>query len=234
MRKKIFLAMFLVAGVILLGGCKKKETQQNQINTSKGLSQNKQNTNQQNINNNQQTKENKLSNLPESVKKLFLSGKKIKCVYSDSELGNGSVMVTTYVDTKSKNYKTVFTSAEGKKNTVIFDGETMYMWTEGEESGTKMDQSCIKKLKGSSDVEPNSEETIEDEKDDSESVDIEKKLSQGENVKCEAISSIDLSVPKNVNFVDQCAMLEKQQKALKGLEKQMENIPQMPTGAEPK
>ncbi len=205
---------------MLLSGCQKKQEDNSKKNANNQTVQ--QNKNESNGSNNHQSTTNKLS---ENIQKLFQSGKKIKCVYHDSEIGSGFT-VTTYIDSSNNHYRTEFTDDQGKKNITIFDGNVMYTWQEGTNMGTKMSQDCIKELRGSSDSEP----VTEDEKDE-EPTDIKEKLSLFQDVQCSPTNNVDLTLPTNVKFVDQCEMLKKQQEALKGMQEKMKNIPGVPSDA---
>lgn len=152
-----------------------------------------------------------VSNVINSIKDAMLSGKTMKCAYSVKGENGSDFTYTTYVS--GKKYKNEF-SAAGTVQHVIFDGETMYSWAEGQKQGIKMTLACSEELvknvptgsQNAPTADPSGEKTFDN----------------AVNVKCEDASNVDFSVPSDINFADQC-------EALKNLQNMIpSNLPGMP------
>ena len=135
------------------------------------------------------------------------SGKKIKCTYKMTD-ESGDLEVVTYA--QGDKYKTEMMIG-GAKNYSIFDGETTYTWSEGQKTGTKISLDCLSDLE-SEEVEV--EEEVETENDAEE--DFADSLKDAQNLKCEDYQETDFEIPEGIEFIDQCDLLEAQQKMLEG------------------
>ena len=131
------------------------------------------------------------------------AGKKIKCtmiIPGDSE--EKSAQTEFYFD--GEKYRSMM-DVNGKKNYTIFDGKTFYNWQDSQAKGTKMDKECLDKLQEETIKLPTEEENMEEPKT------VDKILEDNKAAKfnCQEVDQIDLSLPANVEFIDQCEMLNK-------------------------
>ena len=132
----------------------------------------------------------------DSIKDAMGLNKKMLCTYT-SESGETDFTSTVAVDgTKFKTESTV----GALKTHALFDGETQYMWTEGQSQGFKMSKSCLDELKESIKDLPTGTPGPKD---------YETSFDAAQNVKCEESGAIDFSLPTNVTFTDQCEMMNK-------------------------
>lgn len=151
-----------------------------------------------------------------SIKDAMGLGKKMKCTYADAQNGASS---TVFIDGQ----KFKFTSeVNGEKMYGVFDGDTQYMWTTGQtKQGFKMGKACMDEL---GKMAPQTEGS----KNTAPAQDFEKSFEMAQNVRCEPATSEDFSIPTDVTFVDQCAMIKDSMKALEGIKGQLPagvNIP---------
>jgi hypothetical protein len=149
-------------------------------------------------------------------------------------MGLGTAMKCTYTtDTDGQNFQSeIFvegekfratTTVDGTKNIVLSDGTDQYMWSDGKNQGFKMNKACLDDLKKmlptTSDSKSPSMPKIED---------AQAALDMAKNVQCNPIESVDLTIPKDITFTDQCAMMKDSMKALEQMKDKMPagiNIP---------
>jgi hypothetical protein len=156
------------------------------------------------------------SGIISSIKDAFSSGKKMQCTFTEKQPGTqGDVKYTLYTDGK-KNFKTQFAiTAEGKITTMNSlmnqdNGGTMYSWNEGEKTGMKFTVACMKEV---ADNMPQGQNTPPP------PTDTEDPYQGATDVKCEPASSVDITVPSDIVFTDQCEMMKNLTKNLPDLEK---------------
>ena len=162
-----------------------------------------------------------------SIKDAMGLGQTMKCSYTETIEGKKFVS-EAYI--KGEKYKAV-NSEDGKKMTSLFDGTTVYSWTEGEKTGTKMEMKCLEDLSkpaenspGDSNVPPIKETKPEEE------------FENATDEKCEPASEVDFNPPADVNFADQCAAMREMMNQFKNVEMPTGNLPpgmpaNLPTGA---
>ncbi len=189
MKKTIFL-LLAIPGIALIAGCAQK--------------QNSQNSNKQE-NQPEQTSERAASSIMEAVN----SEKKMVCTY-DTKLEDESFASKSYID--GKKFK-IESEIDGKKDYTLFDGDTVYSWTESDKEGTKMSDSCMKDLKS---LSGDTGEFTEEESLASP----EETFKDASNIKCEETPEIDLSVPSDVTFEDECQIMKDELNASKKVESQ--------------
>ncbi len=152
-----------------------------------------------------------------SIKDAMGLGKKMKCAYSGKDGGTTS---TVFVD--GQKFKFV-SEMNGEKLYGLFDGETQYTWTAGaQKQGWKMTKSCMDELGTLSARETQSAGN------DTAPQDYQKSFDAAQNVRCEAAAGEDFSVPADIVFADQCAMLKNSMKSLQNIKGQLPsgvNIP---------
>lgn len=136
-------------------------------------------------------------------------GKKLRCTYSQAS-GNGqSSDAVMYVD--GKKYRTEFQS--GNVHYVsVFDGNSIYSWKEGEKQGMQMAVSCMEDMQGTApdegqkkEFQSSSEEVIESAPD----------------ISCSETEDVDVSIPSDITFSDQCAAIKNQMQQLQNVKSQM-------------
>lgn len=150
-----------------------------------------------------------------SIKDAMGLGKKMKCEYVLAD-GKDSVKAISYVE--GKNFKSTVTVGSMISNTV-FDGETMYSWSDGQGTGMKMKMSCMEKLGESmpQDQKNGNGAPIEAPEDH---------FKNATDVDCVLASdNVDFSVPAGITFTDQCEMMEKSMEMMKNI-KLPGNLPQ--------
>lgn len=138
------------------------------------------------------------------------SGKKLKCTYGYSVPGGGMATATMFVE--GKKYRMEMETA-GMKNIIVSDGQVMHTWSSGAKQGMKMDLACVEKmsveqeraLAGPTEYEKTPEDIFKDRPD----------------IACEPAGSADFAVPGDIEFVDQCAMLEKSTEMMKQYQNQI-------------
>lgn len=203
--KKIAIAIFAIGAVVLVSGCAKKGTENNNQGNSK-----------------KETAKEETGGVINSIKDAIGLGKKMECSYTYKE-GNESFTTKTYIE--GKKYKGE-SEAMGKKQMMVFDGETMYMWNPEDKKGTKWEQKCIEELNKDNKKEDSSapKPTEEDIKDASEA------FADAMDVKCTPVDSIDFSVPSDIVFSDMCEQLKAMQEKFKDMEKNLPKGANIPDG----
>lgn len=142
------------------------------------------------------------------------AGKRLECEYRiDDAEATGTVRMIMDRD----RYRTETETPNGTFISV-FDGETMYSWTAGGPQGMKMSRKCMDDMGG--DVSEEEEDVAMPE--EGESYDSsEEALGAIPGISCREISGADFSVPVDVEFVDQCQMLQEQTRAMEQYRDQM-------------
>jgi hypothetical protein len=203
MIKKTILLSSLVLAVAFLSGCGKKTAEQNNGGTAQ-----KEDT----------------GGIVNSIKDAIGMGKKMQCTYTYKS-GDESFTTTAYIE--GQKYKGE-SEVMGKKQIAVFDGETMYSWSEADKKGTKFTKSCMDELNKN---KPEDTNNPAPDQDQIKSADEE--FNNAMDVKCTPVASIDFSVPSDVTFTDMCEQLKKMQDMTKDLPKGV-NIPEnIPKGAVP-
>lgn len=206
--KKIAIAIFAIGAVILVSGCAKKPVE-----------------NQGQTKNEESAVKEESGGVISSIKDAMGLGKKMQCTYKYKD-NEQSFTSTVYVD--GKKYKGE-SEVMGKKQLMVFDGETMYMWPEGEKKGTKWTKSCMDDL--SKEGQKN-EDREESNIDKDETKDIEEAFKDAMDVKCTPVASIDFSVPSDIIFSDMCQELKTLQEKFQGIGNDLPSGGSLPDGAE--
>lgn len=157
-----------------------------------------------------------------SIKDAMGLGKSMQCTYS-VDTGGKSVQSTVMVN--GDRYQS--TTVMGDVTTyALFDGETQYVWTSAGKTGTKMDKACLEEMKNAvKDLPQASAATVPKVED------VEAAFDAAKNVSCTPAVGVELSVPKDVTFTDQCAMMKQSMEMMKQIQGQMPQgmtIPGMP------
>jgi len=147
------------------------------------------------------------------LKNAMDKGVAMKC--ETTEEGSNWVV---YTNGKNMRSTGVF---DGKKQNVLKKGDITYTWEDGSVKGQMMDLNCMKDFEKSMQI-PGLEDSIEEDGDDFSFDDLADDEKSGKT-KCSPSTEGDFSVPKNVNFVDQCEIMKKQMEGVKNQLKQLQN-----------
>lgn len=153
------------------------------------------------------------------VKKMMEGGKAVSCKYSIDSDGS-SVKTTVYMEGERK-YKMMMDMGKTGKQYVLSDGKMMWSWNDTQKQGYSLDLSCMEEINKQS-KRPEEASMMEEYQYDSN----EEIIAQDPDMECEEGGSVDFSLPKDIVFTDQCAIL-KQSAAMMEQFKGM-NIPQAP------
>lgn len=159
-----------------------------------------------------------------SIKDAMGLGQKMQCTYTLSE---GGKAVESKVMVDGKKYAST-TTIDNMTVYGVFDGENQYSWTSATKTGMKMSKACLEKLQATAQdmTKSNPSETSATAPQD-----MEKAFDMAKNVKCEPASGADFTLPKDVTFTDQCAMMEQATKMMQEAKDKMPagmTIPSMP------
>ena len=98
----------------------------------------------------------------------------------------------------------------------VFDGETSYSWVAGETEGMKMSHDCMTEFSG------NMPEVEEGETAMNETFETpEEALNMIPDISCRETSSANFSIPGDVEFVDQCEVLQAQMQMMEQYQDQI-------------
>ena len=151
-----------------------------------------------------------------SIKDAMGLGTAMKCTYTMDETDKSFQSEVLVEGEKFRATSTI----NGTKNYVLSDGTDQYMWTDKDTKGFKMSKACLEDFKSKFPT-PESNQTTAPKMEDAKTA-----LDMAKNVQCNPAESVDLTVPKDITFTDQCAMMKDSMKALE----QMKN--KMPAGIE--
>ncbi len=153
----------------------------------------------------------------ESMKRDWMSllgdGKSVECIMPSEGM-------TTKISAEGKKYRTE-TVIDGKKHLSVSDGKVMWTWIEGEKQGMKMEFSCMDEIRTTipEGGGPAPEYAASP----------EEALGTNLDIACEEAGSVDVSVPSDVVFSDQCALIKTQLQAMEQLKNQMpQGMPELP------
>lgn len=158
-----------------------------------------------------------------SIKDAMGLGKSMQCSYSVSE--DQSIQSSVVVDGQKFKSTTVM-----KDMTVygLFDGEMQYTWMSNSKQGMKMSKSCLEQMTN----------TVKDMTKPETSApaarDMRDELDMAKNVSCQPAAGVDWSLPKDITFVDQCAMMQDSMKMLQEMKDKLPagmEMPVMPNAA---
>lgn len=96
----------------------------------------------------------------------------------------------------------------------LSDGSDQYMWTSGSKQGFKMSKACLEEMKK---MAPQNT----DEKKTPSMEDAKAALDAAKNVSCKPASDVDFSIPTDITFTDQCAMMKDSMKMMEQYKSKM-------------
>lgn len=193
--RKIFLLLCLVLITLVFCGCWKKN------NAQTG-----------NVVKPSPTEE-KITNINEALKK----GAKYICTYKDA---NG---VQSKISIDNDKFKTEYTDS-GKTQYSIYDGSFYYYWIEGEAKGYKISKQCLDELIVGTETESPANQSESEFEKEIDNYSTEDDFNDASEVNCQAVNNVDLSLPKEVSFTDQCDTLKAAKQLMKSLEGQVNEI----------
>lgn len=141
-----------------------------------------------------------------SIKDAMGLGKTMQCTYSMQD-GTNTIQSTVLVD--GQKFRAT-TTTNGEVMNVISDGKTQYLWSDKTRQGFKIDMTCLENLKKSL---PESTQNIPNTTPE----DISEDFDTARNVSCQPATineSNGFTIPTNVQFVDQCEMLQQSTRVL--------------------
>lgn len=163
-----------------------------------------------------------------SIKDAMGLGKSMRCSYTMDQ-GGKPIQATVWVD--GEKFKTV-TQVDGMEVNGIFDGANQYSWTSAAKVGMKMSKECMEKMmKNAEDLAAVSGPaggTMPRMEDFKAGFDMAK------NVSCEAAGTVDLTLPKDITFTDQCAMMQDSMKMMQEMKDKLPagmEMPKLPNAA---
>ncbi|MCW1887991.1 MAG: hypothetical protein KIH67_000335 [Candidatus Moranbacteria bacterium] len=146
-----------------------------------------------------------------SIKDAMGLGTAMKCTYTTDATGKSP---QSEVLVEGEKFQAT-TTINGIKSYVLSDGTDQYMWTDGSKQGMKMSKVCMddfKKAFPTPETQDSKQPKVEDAK---------AALDMAKNVQCTPAESANLSVPKDITFTDQCAMMKDSMKALEKMKDKM-------------
>ncbi len=144
-----------------------------------------------------------------SIKDAMGLGQKMQCTYAMSE-GGSTVESTVFVD--GDKFKST-TNVGDMTVYALSDGENQYSWTSASKTGMKLTKTCLDKLQQSVQDKTSPAGTPAS----TEPQDMEKAFDAAKNVKCQPATGADFTVPKDITFTDQCALIEQSAKMMEGI-----------------
>ncbi len=169
----------IMASVIFLGGCGNGD----QTSPTSGENQTA------------PAKDDQAGAIVSSLKEMVGMGKKMMCISTVD-----GTETKTYIE--GKKYKATITSNEIKMMSV-FDGETFYSWDSKTKAGTKMTMTCMEELG------KNMPKTATGVNENSEVASTDKLIENEDGKNCsETSEAVDFTIPTDVNFADQCLMMQ--------------------------
>lgn len=203
--KKTLTIFSLVLAIVFLAGCGKKTEQTKNENQNQTTAQNK------------ETEQG--GSVVNSIKDAMGLGKKMQCTYT-MQINGQPLQTESFID--GSNHK-IITTINEEKNYSVLDGDMIYTWSEADKKGTKISMKCIEDLKTQTEenpqTSPSSTENFKTNADD---------FKDAMNVSCVSVSSIDLSVPNDIEFTDNCEMMKKSLEMMKQYQNQGANVPMTP------
>jgi hypothetical protein len=133
---------------------------------------------------------------------MLANGQKLKCT-TTTEAGGSSHTATMHFDGGSYRMESMM----GDKTVyALFDGTTFYSWGMNSGKGTKMTVECLEKFKEMAKSLPQGQAPTYRSSDE---------LVREPNIDCSPVASVDLTIPTDITFVDQCAMMEQSMEMMK-------------------
>lgn len=145
-----------------------------------------------------------------SIKDAMGLGQAMQCSYAVS--ADESVQSSVVVEGQK------FKSTTAMKDMTVyglFDGETQYTWMSNSKQGMKMSKACLEQMTATVNnmAKPETGAAPKD---------LREEFDMAQNVSCQPAPAVDWTLPTDVTFVDQCAMM---QDAMKMMEQMKDKMP---------
>ena len=144
------------------------------------------------------------------------SGKRMECEYRMMGENGAETSVKMYAE--RDRYRTEVMTPQGKYIS-ISDGNTVYSFLEGSKEGMKMDMDCMKDM--AADLPKVEGMPVREQY-----AVPEEAIGNTPGISCRETDSVDVSVPSDIIFTDQCAMLRQQTEMMKQYQEQMPELPE--------
>lgn len=151
------------------------------------------------------------SSIVGSIREAMGLGRQMRCTYA-AEVGGKTITSTVYVE--GQKFKSE-SEVGGMKVVALSDGETQYVWNSGSNQGFQLTKACMERLQASLPKGTTSAPDV------SKPENYEAAFDAAKDVRCEATSTGDFSIPKGITFTDQCAMMEQSQQMMEQAKKMM-------------
>ncbi len=138
-----------------------------------------------------------------SIKDAMGLGTAMSCTYTMEQ--DGKTFEST-VNVEGEKFQSVTTIGD-ITTYALSDGNDQYMWTSGSKQGFKMSKACLEDMKKM--TPPSTGDKKTPSMDDAKAA-----LDAAKNVKCSPASDISLTVPTDITFTDQCAMMKDSMKMM--------------------
>lgn len=148
------------------------------------------------------------------------AGKRMECEYR--MMGGDGTETSVKMYAERDRYRTEVGTPQGKYIS-ISDGKAVYSFLEGSKEGMKMELDCMKDMAASL---PKVEGMPERESFTSP----EEAIGNTPDISCREAGSVDVSVPSDIRFTDQCAMLKQQTELMKQYQGQIPPMPESVRG----
>ncbi len=141
-----------------------------------------------------------------AMKCTYTMDAKGKSVQSEVLLENGKFRATTMLDGEVTGY-------------ALSDGSDQYTWSTKSNQGMKITQACLEQFKSMAPAKSDAAPAMESPED---------KFNAAQNIQCTPTSNIDFSLPKDITFTDQCAMMKGSMEMMKQMQDKMpQSVPVM-------
>ncbi|OGI22120.1 MAG: hypothetical protein A2808_03800 [Candidatus Moranbacteria bacterium RIFCSPHIGHO2_01_FULL_55_24] len=147
-----------------------------------------------------------------SLKEAMGLGEAMHCTYAMEQNGKS---YESEITLQGERFRSA-TKMDGVTMYALHDGTAQYTWTSKDKQGFKFEKACLDEMQDAFKDLPQAttggQQMAEDAKDT---------LDFAKSVQCSPAASIDLSVPADITFTDQCAMMRQSLEAMKQLQQKM-------------
>lgn len=141
-----------------------------------------------------------------SIREAMGMGKTMQCTYV-VDGGKPNQMITSTVVVEGTKFQSTTTTPEATVF-ALFDGENQYSWMSNTKQGMKLSKACLEKMKTAVQDLPNAAVTTPQPQD------MQTEFDKAKNVQCETGGALNLTLPTDITFTDQCALMEQSLKMM--------------------
>ncbi len=142
-----------------------------------------------------------------SLREAMALGRAMRCTYTTPE-EQGFVSATTVIEGERYSAEIQF---GGTTTHALYDGQTQYVWTDGNTTGFRIEKACLEDLKN----------TLPETERAPEITDPSEDFDAAQNVSCTPEKQADFRPPAAIAFTDQCAFLRQSIDAARDFEGQV-------------